>query len=85
MIGRWLLCWVGLAIVAVALVGAFTPLGYVSYVWAFPNETTAYTNELKGGPYPELTFLFVVLPAGLLVTGLGLLWAWGVGPRLRTA
>jgi hypothetical protein len=62
---------VGLAMLVVGLVGLFSPWTYDIYIALFPAEKIAYADDPKGGPYPELGFLFLIFP-GLALALLGL-------------
>jgi hypothetical protein len=61
----------GLAMLVVGLIGLFSPWTRDIYIALFPVEKFAYVNDPKGGPYPELGFLFLIFP-GLLLALLGL-------------
>ena len=65
------LIMLGLAMLVVGLVGLFSPWTYDIYIALFPAEKFAYADDPKGGPYPELGFLFLIFP-GLALSLLGL-------------
>jgi hypothetical protein len=56
----------GLAIAAIGLIVGVSPWTFSIYVWMYP-EQSRLEGLLDGGPYPELPFLFLVLPLGLII------------------
>jgi hypothetical protein len=61
----------GLSLLSVGLIGGFSPWAYELWIYLVPAENYGYKDDLKGGPYPELFFLFLLAPAGLLIVLLG--------------
>ncbi len=60
----------GLAIAAIGLIVGISPWTFSIYAWMYP-EQSRLEGLLDGGPYPELPFLFLVLPLGLVVALVG--------------